>query len=359
MSHPDIGKRLTPAEALRLYQSETVFGLGRLAHARRMAMHPEPVVTYIVDRNVNYTNVCVSGCVFCAFYRPPGDPEGYVLTLDELADKVRETLELGGRQILFQGGMNPDLGLEWYEATFVALKERFPSLALHALSPPEIWWLSESEGLPVADVIRRLVIAGLDSIPGGGAEVLVDRLRAKVSPNKCTTDQWLAVMGEAHSQGLLTTATMMFGQGETEAERIQHLERIRSLQDEAASKPGRFTAFIPWTFQPEHTRNPMPEASSTEYLKFLALARLYLDNVPNIQASWVTQGPMVGQLALFFGANDFGSTMIEENVVAATGVHFRLPEDRLRRLVEGAGFRPARRRMDYGLEDAAVQARMR
>ena len=350
MSHPEIGPRLTPAEALRLYEGETVFGLGRKAHARRMALHPEPTVTYIVDRNVNYTNVCVSGCAFCAFYRPPGDPDGYVLSLDQLAAKVQETFELGGRQILLQGGMNPDLGLDWYEATFAALKERFAELNLHALSPPEIWWLAETEGLPLAEVIRRLAAAGLDSIPGGGAEILVDRLRSAVSPNKCTADQWLAVMAEAHAQGLLTTATMMFGQGETVAERIEHLERIRALQDQAASKPGRFTAFIPWTFQPTGTRNPMPEASSTDYLKFLALARLYLDNVPNLQASWVTQGPMIGQLALFFGANDFGSTMIEENVVAAAGVHFRLPEAKLRRLVEGAGFRPVRRRMDYGLD---------
>lgn len=355
VSHDNTGQRLSQADALALYEQETVFSLGRLAHARRMALHSEPDVTYIVDRNVNYTNVCVSGCVFCAFYRPPGDPDGYVLTLEELADKVRETVELGGRQILLQGGMNPDLGLQWYEDTFAALKERFPTLALHALSPPEIWWLAETEGLPVADVIRRLRAAGLDSIPGGGAEILVDRVRSSVSPNKCTADQWLAVMGEAHSQGLLTTATMMFGQGETVAERIEHLERIRVLQDQAlASKPGRFTAFIPWTFQPAHTRNPMPEASSTEYLKFLALARLFLDNVPNIQASWVTQGPMVGQLALFFGANDFGSTMIEENVVAAAGVHFRLPESKLRKLVQGAGFRPRRRRMDYSLETGHV-----
>lgn len=353
MPHSETGPRLSPAAALRLYQNETLFALGRMAHARRMAMHPEPVVTYIVDRNVNYTNVCVSGCVFCAFYRPPGDPDGYVLGPEELAAKLQETVDLGGRQILLQGGMNPDLDLDWYETTFAALKERFPQVALHALSPPEIWWLAETEGLPVAEVVRRLRAAGLDSIPGGGAEILVDRVRRAVSPNKCTADQWLAVMAEAHSQGLLTTATMMFGQGETVEERIEHLERIRSLQDEALDptrgKPGRFTAFIPWTFQPAHTRNPMTEASSTEYLKFLALSRLYLDNVPNIQASWVTQGPMVGQLALFFGANDFGSTMIEENVVAATGVHFRLPEERLRRLVKGAGFRPERRRMDYTL----------
>jgi len=338
-------QRLTPGEARTLYESQDVFALGRMAHARRLELHPDPVVTYIVDRNINYTNVCVSGCRFCAFFRAPGDPQGYVLSRDELEAKVRETVELGGYQILLQGGMHPDLGLDFYTGMLSFLKERFPQVAIHGFSPTEIWFLGQGTGLGHGEVIRRLVAAGLDSIPGGGAEILTERMRTLVSPRKCTAAQWLAVMREAHAQGLRTTATMMFGQGETLDERIEHLERLRALQDET----GGFTAFIPWTFQPANTRLSAPEASSTDYLKTLALSRLYLDNVASVQASWVTQGPMVGQLALLWGANDFGSTMIEENVVAAAGVRFRLPEAELRRLVEAAGFSPRRRTMDYTL----------
>jgi len=338
-------QRLTPEAARVLYESQSVFALGRMAHARRLELHPDPVVTYIVDRNINYTNVCVSGCRFCAFFRAPGDPQGYVLTRDELEAKVRETVELGGYQILLQGGMHPDLGLDFYTDMLAFLKARFPQVAIHGFSPTEIWYLGQATGLGPGEVIRQLVAAGLDSIPGGGAEILTERMRALVSPRKCSAAQWLAVMREAHAQGLRTTATMMFGQGETLDERIEHLACLRDLQDET----GGFTAFIPWTFQPENTRNPRPEASSVEYLKMLALSRLFLDNVASVQASWVTQGPMVGQLALLWGANDFGSTMIEENVVAAAGVHFRLPEAELRRLVESAGFEPRRRTMDYTL----------
>lgn len=338
-----MSQRLTPQAARELFERETVFSLGRMAHARRMEMHPEAVVTYIVDRNINYTNVCVSGCRFCAFFRAPGDAGGYVLSQEQLAAKVQETVDLGGYQILLQGGMHPELELEFYTDMLSFLKQRFPQVAIHGFSPTEIWYLGQETGLGPAEVIRRMVTAGLDSIPGGGAEILTDRMREKVSPRKCTADQWLEVMRQAHLQGLKTTATMMFGQGETLGERIEHLDRLRALQDET----GGFTAFIPWTFQPENTRNPMPEASSTDYLKTLALSRLYLDNVPSVQASWVTQGPMIGQLALFWGANDFGSTMIEENVVAAAGVHFLLPEDELRRLVASAGFTPRRRSMDY------------
>lgn len=338
-------QRLSPQDALDLLQQENVFSLGRMAHERRLAMHPDNRVTYIVDRNINYTNVCVSGCKFCAFFRPPGDHEGYVLSREELAQKVRETVELGGYQILLQGGMHPDLELGFYEDMLRFLKAEFPSVAVHGFSPTEIAYLGRETKLGVTEVIRRLVDAGLDSIPGGGAEILTDRMREKVSPRKCGTDEWLGVMREAHLLGLKTTATMMFGQGETLEERIEHLDRLRSLQDET----GGFTAFIPWTFQPENTRMPMPEASSDSYLKMLAVSRLYLDNIPNVQASWVTQGPLVGQLALFWGANDFGSTMIEENVVAAAGVHFRLPEKKLRKLVESAGFTPCRRTMDYTL----------
>ena len=337
--------RMTRQEALDLWADTDVFSLGKLAHARRMAMHPESIVTYIVDRNINYTNVCMSECRFCAFFRRPGDARGYVLTREELARKMTETVELGGYQILLQGGMNPELELSFYEEMLRFLKEHFPGVAVHGFSPPEIHFLTEKTGLSAAEVITALRNAGLDSIPGGGAEILVDRVRNEVSPNKCGADRWLEIMETAHTQGMRTTATMMFGHNETFEERIEHLERIREVQD----RTGGFTAFIPWTFQPSNTQLDRVEVSSVEYLKFLALSRLFLDNVDNIQASWVTQGPMVGQLALKWGANDFGSTMIEENVVAAAGVQFRLPEAELRRLVEDAGFQPRRRTMDYGL----------
>ncbi|HDQ40439.1 MAG TPA: dehypoxanthine futalosine cyclase [Desulfonatronum sp.] len=341
-------RRISRHEALELWRETDVIELGALAHARRMRVHPEFTVTYIVDRNINYTNVCVSGCKFCAFYRPPGHSEGYVLSREQLALKVQETLDLGGRQILLQGGMNPELDMDFYESMLAFIKQAFPRVAVHGFSPPEINFLAERSGLDLRTVIHRLIKAGLDSIPGGGAEILVDEIRRDISPRKCSTDAWLEVMAEAHQLGLKTTATMMFGHREDISDRVEHLFRVRDLQD----RTGGFTAFIPWTFQPQNTRIDVPEASSTEYLKFLALSRLFLDNIANIQASWVTQGPHIGQMALHWGANDFGSTMIEENVVAATGVHFLLPEDELRALVRGAGFEPRRRRMDYSLEGA-------
>ncbi|NCC25288.1 MAG: dehypoxanthine futalosine cyclase [Deltaproteobacteria bacterium] len=336
---------ITVSQALDLWRSSNVFELGRLAHAKRTALHPEPIATYIVDRNINYTNICVSECRFCAFFRPQGHPEAYVLSREQLLAKVGETVELGGYQILLQGGMHPDLDLGFYTDMLRSIKEAFPEVAIHAFSPPEIHFLARKTGLSPVDIIDRLRHAGLNSIPGGGAEILVDAVRNRVSPNKCSTSAWLEVMRATHGLGLKTTATMMFGHGETIEERLEHLERIRSLQEDT----GGFTAFIPWTFQPNNTRIDHPEASSAEYLKFLALSRLFLHNIPNIQASWVTQGPMIGQLALIWGANDFGSTMIEENVVAAAGVRFRLAEDELKRLISRAGFTPRRRNMDYSL----------
>ncbi len=338
--------RMTRQEALELWKREDVFSLGKLAHARRMSMHPGSVVTYIVDRNINYTNVCVSECRFCAFFRRPGAAGAYVLGQEELARKVAETEEMGGYQILLQGGMNPDLELSFYTDMLAFLKEHFPAVAVHGFSPPEIHYLTEKTGMTAAEIIAALRTAGLDSIPGGGAEILVDRVRSEISPNKCGADRWLEIMETAHAQGMRTTATMMFGHIETLEERLLHLERIREVQD----RTGGFTAFIPWTFQPANTRLEKIEVSSVEYLKFLALSRLFLDNVPNIQASWVTQGPMIGQLALKWGANDFGSTMIEENVVAAADVRFRLPEPELRRLIEDSGFQPRRRTMEYRLK---------
>lgn len=337
--------RITPDHAVTLWREHDVLDLGGLAHAQRMRLHPQHVVTYIVDRNINYTNICVCGCKFCAFFRPPGHDQGYVLSRAQLARKLQETLDLGGGQILLQGGMNPELGLDFYESMLGFLKHEFPQIAVHGFSPPEIHFLAEQSGLDLRTVIARLIDAGLDSIPGGGAEILVDRVRREISPRKCSVQAWLDVMAQAHGLGLKTTATMMFGHRENLRERLEHLEKIRDLQDQT----GGFTAFIPWTFQPLNTRIAEAEASSVEYLKFLALSRLFLDNIPNIQASWVTQGPHIGQMALHWGANDFGSTMIEENVVAAAGVHFALPEDDLRALVRGAGFEPRRRRMDYSL----------
>jgi cyclic dehypoxanthinyl futalosine synthase len=335
--------RLSLDQARALWENEDVFSLGKLAHAARLALHPEPVVTYIVDRNINYTNVCACGCRFCAFFKAPGQPGGYVLSPEELAAKVAETVELGGWQILLQGGMHPELRLGFYTDMLSALRRQFPSVAVHGFSPPEIVFLAEMEGLSIAEVLAELKAAGLASLPGGGAEILADPIRSHVSPKKCPADAWIGVMAEAHKLGLRSTATMVIGLGETIEHRLEHLQRIRDLQD----KTGGFTAFIPWTFQPGNTALSVPETSSWEYLRTLALSRLFLDNVPNIQASWVTQGPMIGQTALFFGANDFGSTMIEENVVAAAGVHFRMEEEELRRLVVKAGFEPVRRNMDY------------
>ncbi|EFL53241.1 Radical SAM domain protein [Solidesulfovibrio fructosivorans JJ]] len=335
--------RISIDEARALWEDANVFALGKIAHAARLTLHPEPIVTYIVDRNINYTNICACGCRFCAFFRPPGHAEGYVLSREELAAKVGETVALGGWQILLQGGMHPDLHLDFYTGMLAFLRDRFPEVAVHGFSPPEIVFLAKMEGLSIAEVLSELKAAGLASLPGGGAEILSDPIRGSVSPNKCPADDWIEVMRQAHGLGLRTTATMVIGLGETIDHRLEHLSRIRDLQDET----GGFTAFIPWTFQPGNTGLTVPEASSWEYLRWLALSRLFLDNVPNVQASWVTQGPMVGQMALFFGANDLGSTMIEENVVAAAGVHFRMEEDELRRLAISAGFTPVRRNMDY------------
>lgn len=340
--------RISADEARSLWETEDVFSLGKKAHAARLALHPEPVVTYIVDRNINYTNVCACGCRFCAFFRPPGHPEGYVLSREELAAKVAETVTLGGWQILLQGGMHPELPLSFYTDMLAFLRDRFPEVAVHGFSPPEIVFLAKMEGLSIAEVLTELKAAGLASLPGGGAEILSDAVRGSVSPNKCPADEWIAVMEAAHGIGLRSTATMVIGLGETIEARLEHLTRLRDLQD----KTGGFTAFIPWTFQPGNTALSVPETSSWEYLRWLALCRLYLDNIPNIQASWVTQGPRIGQLALFYGANDLGSTMIEENVVAAAGVHFRMEEEELRRLAVGAGFEPVQRNMDYSRREA-------
>ncbi|CAK8714019.1 Cyclic dehypoxanthine futalosine synthase [Candidatus Electronema halotolerans] len=336
------GQRLGGADFLKLAAEADLYQLGFLADAVRKRLHPERKVTFVIDRNINYTDICISACKFCAFFRAPDDPQGSVLSHEQLLEKIRETQELGGTQILLQGGLHPDLPLDFYEDMLRAMKST--GIHIHGFSPPEICHFSQLSGLSIKEVLERLRAAGLDSIPGGGAEILSDRVRQQLAPRKCSADQWLAVMEEAHIQGMRTTATMMFGHIETWEERLEHLERLRSLQD----RTGGFTAFIPWPFQPDNTvLADVEKTSGFAYLRMLALSRIYLDNFANIQASWVTQGPKIAQVSLFFGANDFGSTMIEENVVAAAGVHFRLSEQEIRRLITDAGFLPEQRLMDY------------
>jgi len=340
------GERLTRDAALKLYLEAPTALLGRLADGVRQRKHPDGLVTYIIDRNVNYTNVCVARCKFCAFYRPVGSPEGYTLGFDEIFQKIDETIRLGGGQLLLQGGHNPDVPLEWYEDLFKQVKTRYPTFRLHALSPPEVIHISRLSKLPVPEVIARLVAAGLDSIPGGGAEIMVDRVRQILNCyNKATADEWLDVMRQAHRAGLRTTATMMYGTVETVEERLEHLLRLRALQDET----GGFTAFITWSYQPQHTELGGIEATGVEYLRTLAIARLVLDNFDNLQASWVTQGGKVGQLSLAFGANDMGSVMIEENVVRAAGAEYCMDEFEVVRNIESAGFVPMRRNMHYDM----------
>jgi cyclic dehypoxanthinyl futalosine synthase len=338
------GARIDRADALELYRHAPTGLLGRLADAIRARRHPDRVVTYIIDRNVNYTNVCVARCNFCAFYRPVGAADGYVLGFEEIFRKIDETIELGGGQLLLQGGHNPDLPLEWYEDLFRSVKTQYPVFRLHALSPPEVIHLSRLSRLPVPQVIERLVGAGLDSIPGGGAEILVDRVRRLLNCyGKATADEWLDVMRHAHRAGLRTTATMMYGTVETLEERLEHIFRLRELQDET----GGFTAFITWSYQPEHTELGGDEATGVDYLRTLAIARIALDNFENLQSSWVTQGGKVGQLSLAYGANDMGSVMIEENVVRAAGASYCMDEIEIVRNIENAGFIPKRRNMHY------------
>ncbi|MGQ9504796.1 MAG: cyclic dehypoxanthinyl futalosine synthase [Thermogutta sp.] len=340
------GRRITDEEALFLFEHANLAELGEAADAVTRRIHPENYRTYNIDRNINYTNVCVSGCKFCAFYRPPGHPEAYVLDQDSFCRKIEETLATGGNQILLQGGLNPSLPLSWYENLLRFIKERFPQVNIHGFSPPEIEFLAKISGVTVETVLRRLKDAGLGSLPGGGAEILVDRVRKELQSRKVDTEGWLNVCRTWHRLGGRGSATMMFGHVETLAERVEHLRRLRELQDETRG----FTAFICWTFQPKHTAlEQLPKHGAYDYLRTLAISRLYLDNFANIQASWVTQGTMVGQLSLRFGANDMGSLMIEENVVAAAGTRFRTSEAELRRLITQAGYVPRRRNVFYEL----------
>jgi cyclic dehypoxanthinyl futalosine synthase len=344
------GERLTPDEGAALFDCHDLAALGRAADSVCRRLHPEPYRTYNIDRNINYTNVCAAVCDFCAFYRKSADADAYVLPRELLYQKIEETIALGGDQILMQGGLHPSLRLEWYEELLADLKARYPQVNLHAFSPPELWHFHKLNKLPLREVLQRLKNAGMGSLPGGGGEILVDRVRKAMTVNKCLTDEWLEVHRVWHELGGRSSCTMMFGHIETLAERIETLERLRQLQDET----GGFTAFICWTFQPEHTAmSDVPAAGAWEYLRTQAIARLYLDNVRNIQSSWVTQGPKIGQLALFFGANDMGSLMIEENVVASAGTVYYLTLEQIRQAIREAGYLPRQRNVFYEYIDPA------
>ncbi|HEY5674769.1 MAG TPA: cyclic dehypoxanthinyl futalosine synthase [Malonomonas sp.] len=337
------GQAIDRTQALWLLTEADLLEVGKLADGIRRARHPHRRVTFVIDRNVNYSNVCESKCKFCAFYRNAEDGDAYTLDYASIFAKVQELLEHGGTQLLMQGGLHPTLKIDWFEELFRQLRQRFPQVQIHSLSPAEVIHIAKLSDLAMPECLRRLQAAGLASVPGGGAEVLVDDVRQEISPNKIGWRQWALVMEEAHRLGMRTTATMMFGSKEKPTDIVEHLFRVREIQ----AKTGGFTAFIPWTFQPDNTELGGETASGVEYLKVLALSRIVLENVENIQASWVTQGARMAQVALFFGANDLGGTMLEENVVAAAGVSFRMSRDEIIDLARGAGFIPARRATEY------------
>lgn len=369
------GERLTAEEGLRLYRHPNLPELAMLADWVRRRKHPEPIVTYNVGRNINYTNVCWVRCDFCAFHRPPGSPEGYTLSKEQIFQKIDELVAVGGEapgscELLMQGGLNPKLRIEYFEDLFSEIRARYPAVHIHSLSAPEILHLAHLSRLSVEETLRRLHQAGLDSLPGAGAEILVDEVRREIAFRKDTTDEWLDVHRTAHRLGMNTTATMMYGSIETLEQRVAHLLRLRAVQDEAlaaagaslpqppSSKgesfiPGRFTAFISWSFQPDRTalaaRRPIRKASGYDYLRTVAVSRLLLDNIENFQASYVTQGPKIAQIALHYGLNDFGSTMMEENVVRAANTSFLIPISEIERLIRQAGFQPRRRNTRYEL----------
>jgi cyclic dehypoxanthinyl futalosine synthase len=336
---------ITRQQALDYFRSDDLIGLGMEADAMRRKLHPEGVVTYIIDRNINYTNFCTEYCTFCAFYRPLKGKmasEGYILDFETIYQKIAETIEMGGTGVLMQGGLHPDLKIEWFERLLRGIKQRFPQVWMHCFSASEILAIAEYSNLSVRDTIMRLRDAGLDSIPGGGAEILDDEVRHRIARLKCSTDDWVLVHRTAHQLGMRTTATMMFGVGETFEQRVNHFEQVRRLQEET----GGFTAFIPWSFQPHNTAlggRGWDEATAVEYLKVLAISRLYLSNIENVQSSWVTQGLKVLQLGLRFGGNDVGSVMLEENVVKAAGTSNCTTEEELRRIIRDAGFKPVQR----------------
>jgi cyclic dehypoxanthinyl futalosine synthase len=351
--------RISRKDGLRLLKKADLLHLGQMADEMRKSLHPESVVTFIVDRNINYTNVCMNRCRFCAFWRDENDSEAYLLERDELFNKIEETIQSGGTQILIQGGLHPKLDIAYFLNLLKEIKNRF-AINVHGFSPPEICYMADRSDLTTQETLKLLREAGLDSIPGGGAEILSDRIREIISPRKIKSGRWLKVMEEAHRLGMRTTATMMFGSVEKAEDVIEHLDAVRNLQD----KTGGFTAFIPWSFQPGNTElskrsNPpftkrgsggiikLYPATAVEYLRILALSRIYLDNIKNIQASWVTQGLKLAQVALRFGANDFGSTMLEENVIASTGISYRVSKEDIIKAIRDTGFKPAQRNTQY------------
>jgi len=344
--------RFSRDEAIELIEHADLTTLGVMADLVRRERHPDRVVTYIIDRNVNYTNFCNAFCSFCAFYRPPHHAEGWTIPYEEIEKKVAETYALGGNQILLQGGHNPKLKIDYYEDLFTRLKARFPDLWLHALSAPEVIHIRNVSRLTLPETLRRLRAAGMDSLPGGGAEILVDDVRKRLMKNKASGAEWIEVHETAHAMGMRSTATMMFGHIESRTDRIDHLLMLRDLQD----RTGGFTAFIGWTFQPGHTELGGKEATTAEYLRTMAVARIVLDNFENLQASWVTQGPKVGAASLAFGVNDMGSTMIEENVVSAAGTVHHMNEPEIVAAVRDAGFTPVRRNMLYERLGAPLHA---
>ena len=353
------GRRISAGDAHTLILEGDLLELGMAAHEVRSRFNDPAVATYNIDRNINYTNVCVYKCRFCAFYRVPGDPEGYLLPFEEIGQKVEETLALNGTGILMQGGVHPDLPLSYYEDLLRYLRSNYPALHVHAFSPPEVKFIARKERMSFYDVIARLKAAGLMSIPGGGAEILSDQIRKDVlAYPKCSAEEWIDIMRQAHRNGLRTSATMMYGMGEPLVDRIEHFQRVRDLQDET----GGFTAFISWTFQHEHTEMPdMPEIYAEEYLRTLAVSRLFFDNIVHFQTSWVTQGKKIGQTALGFGADDMGSIMIEENVVSSAGTSYRMSQDEMEHLIRSAGYTPKQRTNLYERivtrDDTAEQAR--
>ncbi|CAG9470681.1 dehypoxanthine futalosine cyclase [Campylobacter upsaliensis] len=341
-------KRIDKKEALDLLQNATLAELGALAYERKLELHPEKITTFVVDRNINYTNVCCIDCDFCAFYRHAKEKDAYILSYEEIGKKIEELEAIGGTQILFQGGVHPKLKIEWYENLVEWISKHYPNITVHGFSAVEIAYIAKISKISIKEVLKRLQAKGLFSIPGAGAEVLSDRVRDEIAPHKCDTQTWLEVHRNAHQIGMKSTATMMFGTVENDEELIEHFEHLRKLQDET----GGFRAFILWSFQSENTKLKLkhPEIlkqSSNKYLRLLALARLYLDNFKNLQSSWVTQGSLIGQLALKFGANDLGSTMMEENVVSAAGANYKMNQDEMIRLIRSLGEKPAKRNTAY------------
>ena len=337
--------RIDRTEALKLLNRGDLLTIGKRADEIRRQLHPDGIVTFVVDRNVNYTNICDSKCSFCAFYRTKDDTDAYILTREQIYDKIAELVQLGGTQLLMQGGLNPDLKIDFFEELFKEIKRRFPTVQNHSLSPAEVTCIAASSGLTLDETLLRLKTAGLDSIPGGGAEILVDEVRSRISPKKIGWKQWGEVMLKAAGLDMPTTATMMFGSGENPEDIVEHIFRIREIQDQG----GSFTAFIPWSYQPGNTELGGTTATGVDYLKVLALSRIVLDNIPNIQASWVTQGAKMASVALSFGANDLGGTMLEENVVAAAGCSFCMSQQEMITLIQGAGFRAAQRTTTYAI----------